>query len=259
MVDRPVCRIVDSILITSGVALKAELGRGLVALTQCAVAAGDAAFDLVPSKVARSRFIADLVMDHCTVTSERSIVRFGPWPGGAPGPDRPWLINSQNCAFLAMYDRRTRDTVLLRADAEALAHGAISWQAKNDAADVDCFTLAGQGQPRPSRARDVRTQWTHFWGASHILDVTGPRSSGSIASVRLWERLRPGHIEPEDLVLESGLPPGWQCPHRRRRPFPAGNHLSGGQARAAAELTGKETRFADRAHVCRFAHGRDGR
>jgi eukaryotic-like serine/threonine-protein kinase len=202
MVDRPVCRIVDSILITSGVALKAELGRGLVALSQCAVAAGDAAFDLVPSKVARSRFVADLVMDRCTVTSERSIVRFGPWLGAVPGPDRPWLINSQNCAFLAMYDRPTRDTVLLRADAEALAKGAISWQAEKDAADVDCFTVAGQGPLPPTRARDLRSQWIHFWGDSHILDVTGPLGSRSVASVRFWERLRPGHIEPEDLVLE---------------------------------------------------------
>jgi hypothetical protein len=117
------------------------------------------------------------------------------------------LINSQNCAFLAMYDRRNRETVLLRADAEALAHGAISWQAINDAADVDCFTVAGQAQLPPTRARDVRTQWTHFWGASHIRKVTGPRGSGSVAGVRFWERLRPGHVEPEDLVLEPGYHP----------------------------------------------------
>jgi eukaryotic-like serine/threonine-protein kinase len=161
----------------------------------------------VPARVARSRFVADLIMDHCTLTSERSIVRLGPWPGAAPGPDRPWLINSQSCAFLAMYDRRTRETVLLRADAEALAHGAISWQAINDAADVDSFTLAGQGQPPPTRSRDVRIQWTHFWGPSHIREVTGPRGPGSVAGVRLWERLRPGQVEPEDLVLEPGYHP----------------------------------------------------
>jgi serine/threonine-protein kinase len=207
-VDFPVCRIVDSTLITGGVALKAELGRGLVALSECAVAAGDAALELVPSKVARSRFVADLVLDHCTLTSERSIVRFEPWPGSPLGPDRPWLINSHNCAFLAMYDRRTRDTVLLRADAEALARGAISWQAIEDAADVDCFVAAGEGQPPANRPRDVRSQWIHFWGDSHMIGLTGPRGAGSVASVRFWEKLRPGHVEPVDLVLEPDYHPG---------------------------------------------------
>ncbi len=95
----------------------------MVALTECAIAAGVTGVELLPSKVSRHRFEADLVMDHCTMTSERSIVRIGPWLGLPPGPDRPWLITSRNCAFLAMYDRKTRETVLLRADADALAAG----------------------------------------------------------------------------------------------------------------------------------------
>ena len=106
-IDRPVCRLIDCVLITGGRAIQAELGRGLVALSQCAVAAGVTAIELTPAKVARHRFVeTDLVLDRCTLTSERTIVRVGSWPGLAPGPDRPWLITSRDCAFLP-WDGRT--------------------------------------------------------------------------------------------------------------------------------------------------------
>src|SRR5262249_4209384 len=98
-VDQAVCRITDCVLITGGTALQGELGRGIVVLSQSAVASGASAIELIPSKVARHRFEANLFLDHCTMTSERSIVRLGPWPGRAPGPDRPWLVTSRSCAF----------------------------------------------------------------------------------------------------------------------------------------------------------------
>jgi hypothetical protein len=147
-------------------------------------------------------------MDHCTMTSERSIVRLGPWRGLPLGPDRPWLITSRNCAFLAMYDRKTRETVLLRANADALARGTVSWQASDDAADVDFFTVAGEGAPSPNRPRDLQLQWIHFWGLSHMNGrMTGPRGTGSAPTVRFWERLRPGRVEPIDLVLNPDYHP----------------------------------------------------
>jgi len=207
-VDRPVCRLVDSLLITGGTALRAELGRGLIALSQCAVAAGRAAIELIPSKVARHRFEADLSLDHCTMTSERSIIAIGPWPGRAPGPDRPWLITSRNCAFLAMYDRPTRETVLLRADADALACGTVFWQATDDSADVDYFIATGEGLPPPHRLRDVQHQWVQFWGYTHMKRVDGPRGPGSVPSVRFREKLRPGRVEPVELVLDPEYHPG---------------------------------------------------
>jgi eukaryotic-like serine/threonine-protein kinase len=206
-VDRPVCRLHQSVLITGGIALQAELGKGTVALTECAIAAGDIGVDLLPSKVSRQRFEADLVMDHCTMTSERSIVRIGPWLG-SQGPDRPWLITSRHCAFLAMYDRKIRETVLLRADADALARGTVFWQAGDDAADVDFFTAAGEGAPSPSRTRDVQLQWVHFWGLSHMSGhMTGPRGTGSTPSVQFRKKLRPGRIEPVDLRLNPDYHP----------------------------------------------------
>ncbi len=220
--DRPVCRIHESVLITGGTALKAELGRGLVALTQCAIAAGTSAVELLPSAVSRQRFEADLILDRCTMASERSVIRLGPWTGKAPGPDRPWLITSQSCAFLAAYDRKSRETVLLRADADAIARGTVSWQAKDDAVDVDFFIAAADAPLPSNRPRDLQNQWMDYWGKPHISGrMTGPRG-GSAPLIRLWERLRPGRVEPFDLILNPdrgmlnvGADLGWIGPKPR--------------------------------------------
>ncbi len=177
-VDRPVCLLIESLLITNGTALRAELGRGLVALKQTAIAAGEAALDLIPSRVARWRFETDLSLENCTLTAERTIVRMGPWPGRGPGPDRPWLITSQNCAFIAMYERKTRETVLLRVDPGTLESGSVFWQAINDAADVDVFAALGEGTIQNGRPRDVRLQWESFWGRYHMSRISGPRARG---------------------------------------------------------------------------------
>jgi len=207
-VDRPVCLLVESLLITNGTALRAELGRGLVALKQTAIAAGEAAIDLVPSRVARWRFETDLSVENCTLTAERTIVRMGQWPGLHPGPDRPWLITSQNCAFIASYDRKMRETVLLRPDPAALANGSVFWQAINDAADVDVFAALGEGPVQNSRPRDVFLQWVAFWGRNHMRLISGPRGAGSPPSVRLREKLHPGRVEPADLILDPEYHPG---------------------------------------------------
>jgi serine/threonine-protein kinase len=206
-VDRPVCLLFDSVLITNGTALRADLGRGLVALVQTAVASGESAIELRPSRVAKSRFEADLCLENCTLASERTIVRMGPWRGSQPGPDRPWLITSQNCAFLASYDRRPRETVLLRADPSALETGSVFWQAINDAADVDAFVAGNERLVPNGRPRDLFLHWVAFWGRSHMRLLTGPRVAGSAPSVRLREKLHPGRVEPADLILDPAYHP----------------------------------------------------
>jgi eukaryotic-like serine/threonine-protein kinase len=205
--ERPVCRLAGCVLITGGSALQAELGHGLVALSQCAVAAGGPAIELKPANVARRRFVADLVLDHCTITAERAIIRAGAWPGQAPGPNRPWLITSRNCAFLGLSGRTTRETVLLRADGDALANGSVFWQADDDAADVDWFVSAVDAPPAANRARDVQQQWVQFWGHNHMGRVTGPRA-GRGSSVRFRERLRAGQeLGAADLTLDPAYHP----------------------------------------------------
>ncbi len=149
----------------------------------------------------RGRFEADLVLDHCTLASESNIIRLGTWLGRDPGPDRPWLVTSTNCAFLGSYERRVSETVLLRVDEEAMAHGTVFWQGSGDAVDVDAFTAAVDEQ-LPGRSRDVGLQWTNFWGSSHQSEVTGPRLGSNLPSVRFLERLKPGRVEPADLILD---------------------------------------------------------
>jgi serine/threonine-protein kinase len=205
VVDRPVCRLNDSILITDGIALKAELGRGLIAIQQCAIAAGGTVFELLPAKVARRRFELDLWLDHCTVVGERNLMRLGAWPGLPLGPDRPWLITSRHCAFFALSDERPRETVLLRADTDALARGTVFYQQADDYIDVDFFIAAGEGPPiNNNRTREFQHQWVDFWGANHIKRVTGPRGR----KMRFKGKLRPGHIEAVDLILDPEYHPG---------------------------------------------------
>lgn len=126
----------------------------------------------------------------------------------AAGPRTPVVNHIAELHFLAMYDRKTRETVLLRADADALACGTVSWQASDDATDVDYFTAAGEGTPPPNRPRDLQLQWVHFWGPNHMSGrMTGPRETRSTPSVRFWEKLRPGRVEPVDLLLNPDYHP----------------------------------------------------
>jgi serine/threonine-protein kinase len=208
-VDRPVCRLIESTLIANGTAVRAELGRGLIALSQTAVAAGETALDLIPSRVARSRFGADLVLEESTIAAERSVIRLGPWPGLPPGPDRPWLVTSKSSAFLSLSDRRPRETVMVRADADALARGTLFWESAGDALEVDLLMAAGDAPVSPSKVRDIPFQWAHFWGPNHVRGlVAAPRGAGGLPSIRPRNPLRAGRIEPADLFLEMPYPPG---------------------------------------------------
>ncbi|MDG3006979.1 serine/threonine-protein kinase [Paludisphaera mucosa] len=199
--DRPVCLLTECVLATSGDALRIEIGLGRVALSQCVVAARGDAFTLIPARVARSRFAADLTTDRCTVATARAAVRMSAWPGESPGPDRPWVISSKNTAFVDLSDRTPRESVLFRADPECFAQGQAFWRQNNDAIEVFGFAAAGEA-PLPNRTRDVFAQWVDLWGRDHVVDVTGPRPGATSPSVRLIGRPRPGRIEAVDLLLD---------------------------------------------------------
>ena len=195
--DRPVCLLSDCILITGGAGIRAEVGRGFVGLSNCVVAARGDVVTLSPALVARNRFDADLRFDRCTIAAGAAAVRVEAWPGSLPGPDRPWLISSTNTAYL---DLLSRESVLLRADAEAIAQGQVFWQENNDAVEVVAFAEA-VGAPLPSR-RDIVTQWIDLWGINHLRGVTGPRIGASSPSVRFLDRPRSVPIAPDDLRLD---------------------------------------------------------
>ncbi len=210
--DRPTCSVADSVLIAAGgEAIGAELGRGLVGLVNTAViATGEGgAIALRPQKVARSRFEADLALDHCSIAAEGSFVQIGPWPGAGPGPARPWFVSSSRTAFFEVAERGRRGAVLLRSLGDGLAHGALAWQANGDGYDLGHFTASGPGDPPPGRQRpDVKALWVDFWGPRHILNVVGPNPrKGDGASVLTRDRLRPDGLAVEDLRLDPKAHP----------------------------------------------------
>jgi eukaryotic-like serine/threonine-protein kinase len=205
-VDRPTCLISDSVLISVGGVLSAGLGRGLVAVAQSVVAAGGAAFTLTPDRVARRSLDADLWLEHCTIASENAVVALGPWRGSEPGPDRPWLVSSHKCAFFASYQGQTRESVMLRADRDALAHGALFWQASGDAVELTCFAVTGEALPVENRRPDVHRQWSGLWGSAHVRAVSGPHPPAGAPSARTVVRLKPGGVEPGDLALDPTYP-----------------------------------------------------
>ncbi|MFO0951675.1 MAG: hypothetical protein U0835_11095, partial [Isosphaeraceae bacterium] len=211
-VGRPTCRIVESVLTTGGEAMHAEIGRGLVAISNSILISGGPALTLVPGKVARSRFQADLVLDRCTLTSERAFVSVGAWKGTEPGPDRPWLVASSRCAFLGFYDHPARESILLQTDPDGLARGALFWQSEGDALDVPAFTGQTGSSPVGSRRQDVRNEWVSLWGDSHARAVSGPRLPSGLPSVRPVVRLRPSEVQPGDLAIDPDYPPGRRPP-----------------------------------------------
>jgi serine/threonine-protein kinase len=193
--------VADSILTTTGNAIRAEVGRGLVAASRSIVAAKGDAFALTPSRVARRRFLADLRIDRCTVAVGGAAVRMSAWTGEPPGPDRPWLVTSADTAYVDFADRPPRRSVLCRADADCFAQGQIFWSQANDAIEVHGFAAAG-ASPLPNRNRDVVAQWVDLWGPGHVRDVTGPRAGTASPSVRLQARTRGVRIAPEELLLD---------------------------------------------------------
>jgi eukaryotic-like serine/threonine-protein kinase len=206
-VDRPVCRAVDSVLITEGDAITAEVGRGLVALFECAVITGGTALRLSPANVDRNRFDADLWLDHCSLAAETNFVQLGRWPGAAPGPVRPWLVACQDCVFLASYSPTSRESVLLRFEPNALEMGTLFWQGNGDAYEVANFLARTDQSPPPDPFPDVCRQWVNLWGSNHFRAVTGPNRTNS-SSVKLTAKLRPGDVELLDLKLDPDHHPG---------------------------------------------------
>jgi eukaryotic-like serine/threonine-protein kinase len=204
-VDRPVCRLIDSVLIANGTAVRAQVGRALIGLTNCAISGDDTALALEPAKVARQAFAADLWLDRCTLVSGRSIVRLGPWPGVLPGPDRPWLINSRQSAFFARTEAKLGEATLLRVDANAFAGGCLFWQAEEDACDLDDVIAAREAAAATTNPRETAgLRWERFWGSNRgTRPVSGPR--GPWPRFREWPR--PGRIEPPDLILEKVAQP----------------------------------------------------
>ena len=162
--------------------------------------------DLTLSKVAKNRVLADLVLDHCSLSAEQGFVDFGPWLGARPGPDRPLVVSSLGCTFLGNFEKGSKDSTILRSDPLGIASGAIFWQSSGDLFDVPNFTSALGGRPAGppivTKRLDIRWDWVELWGQNHAKNNSGPRG-GVTPSTPLFAKLKPGDVEPGDLYLNS--------------------------------------------------------
>jgi serine/threonine-protein kinase len=204
--ELPVARLRDCILVTGGDAVTAELGLGVVALDNCAVASGLSAFVLLPQAVSRKRFAADLWLDRCNVLTDGDVVRVGPWRGKEPGPDRPWLMSTSQSAFLSAHagTRTSRQAVLLRIDPAALAQGTAFWQADRDAFDVAHFLTGDGASALADRKTDTQRDWIDFWGRSHALNVWGPsRTDPGASGISLAKRPQSGAMTPANFAINK--------------------------------------------------------
>jgi len=212
-IDRPVCRIVDSVLLATGDVLHAEVGRGMIALTQCLVEAGGTIFTLNPAKVARNRFEADLWVEYCTLAAEKTFVLLGPWQGSTPGPDRPWLVSSRNSAYMASYVPLSKESVLLRVEPNSLSQGTLFWQGYYDAYEVVNFTARNDKPIVGNQFPDVGRNWIYFWGTNHFRNSSGPNKSTK-ATVAFPEKLKAiattANVVPGDLALDPDVHAGRQ-------------------------------------------------
>ncbi len=119
-----------------------------------------------------------------------------------PGPDRPGLIRSQQCAFVARTDLKSREATLLRVDPGAFAGGCLFWQSDGDAYELDDVVTSLEAGPTNPR-ENVKQRWSRFWGSNYAgPTVIGPREAG----LRFRDWPRPGRVEPADLILERVAP-----------------------------------------------------
>ena len=204
--NAPICQLLRCTFITGGDAITAAIGRGVVGLDGCRVAAGGSAFVLSPLKVARDRFGADLRLERCTIASERDFVRLEKWPGAESGPERPWVVNSRQSAWIDRYDRAggQSTSVLWRVEAETATQGVLIWQSESDYYEVKHDVEALGVALAASTVRDPARRLVEFWGPSHVLT---PVEAGSYRFRD--DKLKPGEVEPQDLDLvaeRQGVP-----------------------------------------------------
>jgi serine/threonine-protein kinase len=196
----------ECLFMTGGRLCEASVGRGLIRFEQCTLVAGAVVFLLNQQAVSPTRFEADVQLERCTVVAERDVVRFRIASGGSTGPQRPWVIATRGCALFDAFDRgpAPSTTVLLRSDPQALARGSVVWQSDHDAYAVSQFVTTGAVDQTPTSFLDLRRDWVSFWGESHVI---GPVEAKGL--IRLGrERLRPGAVEPRDVVVRPLNPRG---------------------------------------------------
>lgn len=217
--DRPLARLVDCWIWTTGDAVSAELGRGVVDLKNCVVVAGPAAFRLQAASTGSVPPEADLVLENCTVADDRFGVAFDLGPDAAPRFGRPWAVFTRSSIF----PRIARDNgALLGVDPRGFAVGGLFWQSSNDLYEVNRFIGPADLAAGPSSSADLKRHWADVWGVIHTRGDRGPdpRKTERIIRLRDKDRPRTTRPTPAQLELEPNAHPGQGADFKRLPPFP---------------------------------------
>ena len=204
--DRPTARFKDTLLWTTGDAVTAAVGRGVVDLDNCMIISGGPAFTLQPGDVGRDRFEADLVLNYCTVATDKTSLLLGPMPGEPIGPARPWLVSTRKCAFPRVQPAGGAGA-LLQVDADAMARGVLFWQSSYDAYDSLHLLVATGPQVANPPSNDVKKQWIDIWGVEHTKGDQGPTARRNETVLRYMDREKPkpGKIVPTALDIDKSV------------------------------------------------------
>ncbi|MDX2037926.1 MAG: protein kinase [Isosphaeraceae bacterium] len=177
------CLIVDrSVLLAARDAIVAELGTGLISITNSLVEADrGAAFTFKPGSCARGRFDVKTRIEASTIVAARTFFRIGNWPGTPPGPDLPWLIWSRGSLYHDSSPHPKREAVLFRASAETLGHDVVFWQGDSNFLDLVGFrAVSDLAGPSRRENADLERLWTEYWGPVHVVKTSGPASRGAL-------------------------------------------------------------------------------
>jgi serine/threonine-protein kinase len=194
--DRPTLFMDDSVIsVEGGEAIGAEVGRGIVHITNSVIVSqGEgAAFGLRPQAVAKSRFEADLLMDHSTIAAEKTIFAIGPWLGKSPGPERPWVITGSNNAYIGLVSKAGKhDATMVRSKGEAIGHNVVAFQSHSDGFDVTRFieTSDQLAALKPGKL-DIENVWVDYWGTPHMVNWLGPNATNQGTPFKYVGRDRP--------------------------------------------------------------------
>jgi serine/threonine-protein kinase len=171
------CAINESVLVSGrdGVQMRGVGVRLL--LRQSVLAAGGDALHFDPGPKGPGN--VQCLLEHSTLAFRRAAIHLEdadavlttqPRPQEDKGEGGPFVVRSQECAFLDPFDKSGPSGMVVF-EKSALAHGLLVWQGEGDAfAKRLTFAAApaALGAPSPDHGlggEEVRTAWTKMWGS----------------------------------------------------------------------------------------------
>ncbi len=180
--------------------VQAVILRGVVRVENSLIEAGDLAIRLQPEIHPGSKLEADLVLENCTIATDRSGVVLDPSRAEGEFAGRPWVIFSRASAFPRAW---RRGGALLEVDPRIFTQGSLFWQSSYDLYEVSRFLRPIEGaESNGTQSNDLKRNWIDLWGINHTRGDRGPDSQKIEHILTYRERDRPKSTRPSLAQLE---------------------------------------------------------